>query len=198
MSRLVSSPHPTNNEPPHPTNNELQVYIKTGWKSYDTSWENSHLLGKNEGEVNSNTEVVEGGEAKREAGDEAKTQAGDDAKTEAPAAEPRDEAKMEAPAAEVQAEQKVQPPQRSKGSYATARLRKFASVVESGTLPVEDVGTLHSFHGLMEMVEGCKSMATEAELLKLADTVESQTQQVNQLLNCMKTAVKDSSITLSI
>ena len=41
-------------------------------------------------------------------------------------------------------------------------------------------------------------MATEAELLKLADTVESQTQQVNQLLNCMKTAVKDSSITLLI
>ena len=138
---MVSSPHPTNNEPPHPTNNELQVYIKTGWKSYDTSWENSHLLGKNVGEVNSNTGVVEGGEAKREAGDEAKTQqAGDDVKTEAPAAEPRDEAKMEAPAAEVQAEQKVQPPQRSKGSYATARLRKFASVVESGTLPVEDVG----------------------------------------------------------
>jgi hypothetical protein len=65
-------------------------------------------------------------------------------------------------------------------------------------LPVEKVETLHSFHGLMEMIEGCKSMSTEADLEILADTVEAQTQQVNQLLKCMKTAVTDSNVTLLI
>ena len=143
----------------------FQVFLKTGWESYDDLWKDATLLAKDEAATDGKQEE----------------KAENFENTEAESTQQTDE-----------------PSQLSKAGKATARLRNFACVVESGTLPVEDVQSLHSYHGLIEMIESCKTMATELEMQRLTDVVEQQTQQVLQLWSCMKTAVKDSHIALLI
>ena len=154
----------------------FQAFIKTGF-AIDRQWVNSILLEDDNLPAPSiQPEKEKETSEEKEADKETEKEVGKDEK--------KDEVKDQ------------EESQEAKATKVTARLRRFVSIVDA--LPVEDVNSMLSYDGLPCLIKSCRKLSTDSEIHKLNDMVEMQTQQVNQLWTCLKTALKDSSIALLI